>query len=103
MGKTLLVVEDDDDTRESLAALLRAEGYAVVTAEHGQAALDYLGSHPAPGLILLAMLMPVLDGWQFLERRARLPRLAAVPVVITTGTVLNRQWALGHGCAGLVR
>jgi two-component system, chemotaxis family, chemotaxis protein CheY len=100
---TILVVEDDAVTREGLAVLLCREGFAVATAANGQEALDYLRQNPAPDLILLDMLMPVLDGWHFLERVKRTKPAAAVPIVITTATILTRAWANDHGCAGFVR
>jgi CheY-like chemotaxis protein len=100
---TILVVEDNDVAREGLAAILRREGYTVALAANGQEALDRLKDHPAPALILLDMLMPVLDGWHFLEQlQCDLPR-ATVPIIVTTGTILSRAWAESHGCAGFVR
>jgi CheY-like chemotaxis protein len=100
-GTTILVVEDNDIAREGLAAVLRRAGYSVATAENGQEALSVLGADPAPDLILLDMLMPVLDGWHFLDRLKRSPR-KAVPVVVTTGTILTPEWAAAHGCAGFI-
>src|SRR6266545_4852685 len=66
--RTLLVVEDNEVAREGLAAILRRAGYEVALATNGQEALNYLDGHPPPALILLDMLMPVLDGWHFLEQ-----------------------------------
>jgi CheY-like chemotaxis protein len=102
-GNTLLVVEDNEVAREGLAAVLRRHGYAVALAANGQEALDYLAGNPAPNLILLDMLMPVLDGWRFLEQLKQSGRLGAAPIVVTTGTVLTREWARDHGCAGFVK
>jgi CheY-like chemotaxis protein len=102
--KTILVVEDNDITREGLAVVLRHEGYAVVPARNGREAFDHLAAGSAPDLILPDMLMPVLDGWEFLERFHRQGRQPPVPVVITTGTlVISREWADSHGCAGFLR
>ncbi|HWG45696.1 MAG TPA: response regulator [Gemmataceae bacterium] len=94
----ILVVEDNDTCREGLAVLLRGEGYEVIPLRHGQEALDYLEGAPTPDLILLDMLMPVLDGWNFLKR-LRLP----VPVIIATGTILTPECAASHGCVGFLR
>ncbi len=63
---TILVVEDDRATREALAAVLAGAGYTVLTAADGQEALDSFGVIVIPDLILLDMLMPRLDGWQFI-------------------------------------
>ena len=58
---------------------------------------------PPPGLVLLDMLMPVLDGWHFLERLRRQGPRPLPPIVIATGTNLTREWAEDHGCKGFVR
>jgi CheY-like chemotaxis protein len=67
VGNKLLIVEDNDVTREGLATLLRREGFTVELAAHGRQALDYLNTGARPDVILLDMLLPVLDGWHFLE------------------------------------
>ena len=46
--------------------------------------------------------MPVLDGWHFLDRLKKSPH-GSVPVVVTTGTILSREWAAAHGCAGFLK
>lgn len=85
-GGKILIVEDDVAIRESLKDILRFEGYAVVTAEHGAKALDALASDVAPPLlVLLDLSMPVMNGSTFLaERKKRFPALDAMPVVILT-------------------
>jgi CheY-like chemotaxis protein len=103
MAKTILVVEDNVIAREGLAVILRRRGYEVLLAEHGRHALDLLASGVAPDLMLLDMLMPVLDGWHFLEQLKQRPAGKSAPVVVTTGTILTREWAADHGCAGLLR
>jgi len=102
-GKTILVVEDNDAAREGVTAVLEGAGYQVVPATDGQEALNLLRSGPAPGLILLDMLLPVLDGWLFLERLQREGPQPRPPIVITTGTILTREWAKDKGCAGFIR
>lgn len=85
MAKLVLIVEDDPDTRRALEHVVKAAGYPVATAEHGQAALDYLlTANDSPGLILLDLMMPVLDGWQFLEEARQNPALSSIPVVVTS-------------------
>jgi CheY-like chemotaxis protein len=101
-GPALLVVEDNDRAREALATILRMRGYTATTAADGQQALELLRAGPAPDLILLDMLMPVLDGWHFLQQIKGEPHLAKVPVVVVTGTILTRAWAWDHGCGGFV-
>ena len=99
---TVLVVEDDDVTRRVLAAVLGRAGYGVIVAGDGQQALARLLSGQRPDLILLDMLMPVLDGWHFLNSLKLVP-IGSIPIVITTGTILTREWAAAHGCAGFLR
>lgn len=85
--RPILVVEDDEDIRETLQLLLELEGYAVVTAEHGRAALELLMStHPLPKLIILDMMMPEMDGGTFLRvlHAEHRDTLARIPVIIAT-------------------
>jgi CheY-like chemotaxis protein len=93
-----MLVEDNDLSREQMALMLRKEGYRVIPVRHGQEALDYLHAGPTPDLILLDMLLPILDGWRFLQKAPR----PAPPIIITTGTILTREWATTHGCAGFL-
>lgn len=80
----VLVVEDDRDVRESLVAVLEDAGYKVISASDGRAALALLRAGPLPSVILLDLMMPVMDGWRFLEVVAGEPDLASIPVVIST-------------------
>ena len=80
----ILVVEDDEDAREAMVALLQMKGYHAVPAANGRAALDYLDQAPAPDLIILDLWMPVMDGWQFRSEQTRNPRLAHIPVIVVT-------------------
>jgi CheY-like chemotaxis protein len=79
-----LIVEDDADTREALALVLEVGGLTVTAAADGRQALDYLRSHQPPAFVLLDLMMPGMDGWEFLAQKRRDPVLAAVPVVIVT-------------------
>jgi signal transduction histidine kinase len=80
-GRRLLLVEDDGELRGSLTELLHSDGYDVVEASNGVEALDRLRKIPAPDLILLDLMMPVKDGWQFRVEQKRDPAIAAIPVV----------------------
>ncbi len=63
---SVLVVDDDDATRDSLAEVLDEDGFAVLTASNGREAFEVLNSASTkPSVILLDMLMPVMDGWEF--------------------------------------
>jgi CheY-like chemotaxis protein len=80
----ILVVDDDPDLRETLQMLLEASGFAVATAANGQAALDHLRSGARPSLILLDLMMPEMNGWEFLEHSRADASLAGIPIVIMT-------------------
>jgi CheY-like chemotaxis protein len=82
--KNILVVEDDTIIREAMKMVLEWEGYKVATAANGREALDRLRWTDPPGLILLDLMMPVMDGWQFLHDQKQDPALASIPVVVVT-------------------
>jgi CheY-like chemotaxis protein len=79
----VLVVEDDAATRESVMALLHWDGYETAGAGDGLAALDLLREGGvSPCLILLDLMMPVMDGWQFRAAQRADPALASIPVIV---------------------
>ncbi|MGH8012820.1 MAG: response regulator [Candidatus Binataceae bacterium] len=80
---TILVVDDDEDCREALVFLLSSEGYRVISASDGREALECLHRSPA-ALIILDLMMPVMDGWEFRRRQKDDPQLKSVPVVVLT-------------------
>ncbi len=80
----LLVVEDDPDIREALSDLLEGEGYAVRTAANGVEALHRLAAKPRPCVILLDLMMPVMNGWEFLVEKNRSQALSQIPVVVVS-------------------
>jgi CheY-like chemotaxis protein len=86
ISEYVLIVEDDDDLRDGLAELLQDEGHAVQTASNGREALDFLSSHPAPCIILLDLMMPVMNGEQFRCAQLADPALSSVPVVVLTAS-----------------
>lgn len=91
--QTILVVDDDADIREILAEILESEGYPVAQARNGQEALDYLRQADPPCLILLDLMMPVMDGWAFLDAHDADPELARIPVVVCSASVNLRGQA----------
>jgi len=101
--QTVLVVEDYLDTREALRFVLTDAGYDVVLAANGKEALDYLREHAPPAVVLLDMLMPVLDGWQFLEQISLLGEQRPRVIVVTAVSVISPDWAEDHGCDGWLR
>jgi CheY-like chemotaxis protein len=91
VNPSILIVDDDLDIREALSDTLEDQGYRVFTAANGRDALRLLrGGEVAPSLILLDLMMPVMDGYTFLDERRRDPALAAIPVaVITAGNRID--------------
>ena len=83
MDKMVMVVEDDASTRELVIAVLAIEGFTPVAARDGAEALRQLREEQVhPELILLDLMMPVMDGWQFRAEQLKDPALAAIPVVV---------------------
>jgi len=101
--KKIMVVEDNEATREGLIFVLQREGFNVVAFEDGQPALDYLGDGQHPDLIVLDILMPVLDGWDFLWALQKAPVSFQVPIIVITGAILSNEWLEAHDCAGFLR
>jgi len=78
----VLIVEDDTDLREMMAQLLSLEGFQAHTVANGREALEYMQNGDFPEVILLDLMMPVMDGWEFRRRQQRDPEMATVPVVV---------------------
>ncbi len=81
---TIMVVDDDPDIRDTLCALLRADGHDVLCHADGLEALNDLRAGARPCLILLDLMMPVLDGVGFRAEQQKDPALASIPVVAIT-------------------
>ena len=88
---SVLVVEDDQPTREALCRPLASMGYVAYEAVNGRDGLDWLSSHPAPSLILLDLMMPEMDGFEFLRELRQRPALAGVPVIVVTAKDLTDE------------
>ncbi len=78
---SVLVVDDERDIREAVAAALRQEGYDVLDAPDGAEALRQLRAHH-PAVVLLDLMMPGMNGWEFWEAREREPELRGIPVIV---------------------
>jgi hypothetical protein len=87
-ARHVLVVDDDEPTRESLRKALEQDGWTVAEAENGYAALMALSASP-PDVILLDLLMPGMNGFEFLDELRRRPDCAHVPVVVVTAKDLT--------------
>lgn len=101
---SILIVEDDGLARAALETLLASHGHATLAAADALAAINLFRSGTRPRLILLDMVLPGADGWQFFAERARDPALAAIPVAIMTGVgIASEEWARALGAIGLLR
>jgi CheY-like chemotaxis protein len=78
----VLIVEDDEDLRDMMAQMLTIEGFNAATAANGREALEYLHGPEKPHVILLDLMMPVMDGWEFRRQQKADPELAPVPVIV---------------------
>jgi CheY-like chemotaxis protein len=83
----ILIVDDDSDMRRSLADALEESGYSVAAAANGEEALAILRKGPLPVVILLDLLMPVMNGWQFCQARREDPASAKIPIVVMSAAV----------------
>ncbi len=92
----ILVVEDDRLVREVVSDALVCAGYAVASAADGADALDQLRDHPADA-ILLDLMMPVMDGWSFLDAISQDSDLRSIPVGIMSGVPALHQVAREQG------
>lgn len=95
---SVIVVDDSQDTRDSLALLLELNGHHVVTVANGREALDLIHSgRVRPCAVVLDLVMPTMDGLAFLDDLRRTVH-AGVPVVVCTGHEGFRKEALAKGC-----
>lgn len=98
-----MVIDDDADIRESITDVLEMRGYRVQSAVNGRQALDLLREGTRPCVILLDLMMPVLNGWEFRAEQTRDERLKTVPVVVIPATDRPTRrrppWASASTCA----
>ena len=90
MDHRILLIEDDADMRDALAVLLEYQGYRVTTACNGKEGLQCLKTMERPCLILLDLMMPVMDGWQFRRHQAASRELSQIPVIVVSAAGKDR-------------
>jgi two-component system chemotaxis response regulator CheY len=99
-SNVVLVVDDDPDILEALSEILEAEGFEIRRARNGKEALERLEPDP-PQLILLDLMMPVMDGWEFAQRMRQRPSVAGIPLIVLSadrnvGSKATDIGAVGH-------
>ena len=98
--QSILVVEDDEDIRSAMIDVLESEGYHTESATNGQEALDLLKEIRKPCLVLLDMMMPIMNGREFLDRITEDSYLAPLPVLVVSAVA---DKADTHGAIGFVK
>ena len=89
--KTILIVEDDISIREVLQESLESEGFLIVQAENGKVGLEKLNEIPRPSVILLDMMMPIMDGREFLDRVRKDQTLKTIPIIVISANASPAQ------------
>ncbi|MGA2658129.1 MAG: response regulator [Verrucomicrobiota bacterium] len=89
-GSHVLIVEDDPQTRELLRCAAEKQGWQVVEAGNGRVGLERVAER-APGVIVLDLMMPEMDGFQFMEGLRRRPEGRHIPVIVVTGKALTEE------------
>jgi CheY-like chemotaxis protein len=98
--RVILVVDDDQDILDVTSLVLGAEGYEVLTATDGAQALQLLQAGVRPDLILLDMMMPHMNGWEFRTAQLADRDIQHIPVVIVTGDGRAKEKAEQIGAQG---
>ena len=102
-SRWILVVDDDEDIRDTLMLLLDMEGYAVIGASNGLDALQQIRAHGRPGMILLDLRMPCMHGEEFAAALHADPALALAPIVVFSGDANAPEVASGMGAQALLK
>jgi signal transduction histidine kinase/CheY-like chemotaxis protein len=89
-GSQVLVIEDDPETREMLRRAIQKQGWEVVEAENGRVGLERVAAN-APGVILLDLMMPEMDGFEFMQELRRKPECSHIPVIVVTAKDLSDE------------
>ena len=83
--RVVMIIDDDDDIVDTVRMILQRQGWEVASAPEGAAALEQLRGGLRPELILLDLMMPGLNGWQFTELLRADPALGNPPIVVLSG------------------
>ena len=99
----IVIIEDDHDLRETMKDLLEIEGFSVVTATNGREGLNLIARDGSPCLILLDLMMPVMNGWEFLDtvQRDQQDLLAQTKVAVVSAAADIAEVQQQYGCCVL--
>src|SRR5947209_974777 len=84
---TILLIDDDVQLAAAITDLFKLNGHAVIIAHNGRQGLDRLQRGAQPSLILLDLVMPEMDGWEFLRQKSAAPAIADIPTVVMSGSI----------------
>ena len=87
---TVFIIEDDVDTRDMLSRFLELEGYRVEVAANGRQALERLAGGAKASVIVLDLMMPIMDGWEFRRRQIEDARLKDIPTIVVSASGRDR-------------
>ncbi|MDQ6879061.1 MAG: response regulator [Candidatus Dormibacteraeota bacterium] len=87
----ILIVDDDPSVRFVLRLILEAEGYEIVEAIHGEAALEVIRPNPLPDIVMTDLMMPVMGGIELIQRLRSDQRTAVIPIVVVSGNPEHAQ------------
>ncbi len=102
-GGPILIVEDDDDTANTVSDLLADAGLEACRASNGAAGLEYLRIHGPPRMILLDLYMPEMDGRQMMRALQAEPAWRRIPVVLLTADPRARERAIELRASGYLK
>ena len=98
-GVTILVLEDHEDSRELLREIITSTGAAVLSAANGEQAMALLATKAPPDLVFCDLLMPRMNGYEFMDWLRRQPHLARIPVIAVSAlgsqADVMKTWAAG--------
>ncbi len=99
---SVLLVEDDEFIRQEIGEALEDEGYVVAMANHGKEALALLAQGLVPEVVLLDLMMPVMNGWEFLKAFKGDPAYSKIPVIILSAFA-DRATIVGGEAISILR
>ena len=102
-NKNVLVIDDDYDIRDLVVFYLNSKGYEAVGASNGKDAIAHLQTEIKPALIILDLMMPVMDAWEFREAQQSDPAIGEIPVVLISATDEVSDHVIPLAAAGFIR